>query len=172
MEKNEFIEFLLTRRSIRKFTDEDVPLDLVKRIVDTARFAPSAKNRQPWEFIVVKDRSRLEELSKAYPWAGPLKAAKAAVAVVVDPKTSPVTHLIDGANATMYLLFAAHALGLGGVWINAIASEEMKKILNVPDDKVLLSVVALGWPAEKPEPRPRKNLEEVLHLEEYGRKKI
>jgi len=169
MEK-EKLDFLLTRRSIRKFQDKEVSLDLLKKAVDIARYAPSAHNNQPWEFIIVTNREKLEALSEMYIWAKPLKAAKACIAIVTDPKLSPRTHLIDGANATMYVWLALHAMGLGGVWINALENKEMKKALKIPDDKNLLAILAIGWPAERPKPRPRKSLEEILYFEEYGKK--
>jgi len=164
------LDFLLTRRSIRRFEDKEVPLDLLVKAVDVARFAPSAHNNQPWEFIIVTDKDKLEALSTMYRWARPLKRAKACIAIVTDPELSPRTHLIDGANATMYVWLALHALGLGAVWINALENEEMEKLLKIPENKTLLAILAIGWPAEKPEPRPRKKLEEVVYLEEYGRK--
>ena len=166
----ESIEFLLTRRSIRKFEDKDVPLELLIKAIDVARYAPSARNSQPWEFIIVQDREKLEALADMYTWARPLKRAKACIAVVTDPKISPQTHLVDGANATIYLWLALHALGLGAVWINALENKEMKKALKIPDDKNLLAILAIGWPAERPKPRPRKSLEEILYFEEYGKK--
>ncbi len=166
----ESIEFLLTRRSIRKFEDKDVPLELLIKAIDVARYAPSARNSQPWEFIIVQDREKLEALADMYTWARPLKRAKACIAVVTDPKISPQTHLVDGANATIYLWLALHALGLGAVWINALENENMGKILKIPEEKTLLSILAIGWPAEKPKPKERKKLEELTYLEEYGRR--
>ena len=166
----DYIEFLLSRRSIRRFEDKDVPLETLLKIVDVARYAPSAHNNQPWEFIIVTDRKKLEALAGMYRWAGPLRRARACIAVVTDPKVSPRTHLIDGANATMYVWLALHALGLGGVWINALENKEMKELLKIPEDKTLLAIMAIGWPAESPEPRPRKSLEEVAYIEEYGRR--
>ena len=165
---NPQIQFLLTRRSIRKFKDEDVPLEILLDIVDVARWAPSSKNRQPWEFIVIRDRSILEKLSTFHPGCKPLSEAKAAIAVVGDPTISPNTYMVDCANATMYILLAAHALGLGAVWINTIGYEGMKDILKIPKDKALVSLVALGWPAEEPKPKPRKSLDEITYLNTYG----
>ena len=165
---NPLIRFLVTRRSIRRFRSEDVSDDLLVEIVDTARWAPSSKNRQPWEFIIVKNRETLKKLSKCYPYAGPLSEASAAIAVIGDPKISPKTYLLDCANATMCILLAAHALGLGAVWINSLENEEMVKLLNIPKDKTLVSIVAIGWPAEDPKPKPRKNIVEITYYESYG----
>lgn len=168
--KNPMLEFLLSRRSIRKYRDEEVSEELLLELLDVARWAPSGGNRQPWEFILIRNSKVIRELSKCSTGAKPLENAKAAVAVVVDSRISPRTYLLDGANATLYILLAAHALNLGGVWINALENVEMKKILRIPDDKVLVSIVALGWPSEEPKPKPRKSLEELLHVDYYGEK--
>ena len=167
---NKMIEFLLSRRSIRRFKSDEIEEELIREILDVARWAPSGGNRQPWKFIVIRDRSRLNRLSECSTGAKPLREARAAIAVVVDPKVSPGTHLLDGANATLYILLAAHALGLGGVWIHALGNQGMREVLDVPDDQELVSLVALGWPAEDPKPRPRKQLEELVFFERYGGK--
>ncbi len=163
------IEFLLSRRSIRKFKPEPIPKETLLKIVDVARYAPSARNSQPWEFIIITDKDTIKKLSKTRGLASkPLEGATAAIAVITDPSISPNTHMIDGACATMYILLAAHALGLGAVWINALDHSEMKRILKIPENKFLLCIIALGYPDEKPEPKPRKPLEKLVHNETYG----
>jgi len=166
--REECLDLLLSRRSVRRFRKEEVPLDLLRRVVEVARWAPSARNAQPWEFVLVTDRGTLERLGSVSPATAPLRGAAAALAVVVDPSAAPLTHQVDGAAATMYAWLAAHALGLGAVWINSLRYEEMKEILGVPRDKVLVAVLALGYPDEEPEPKPRKPLEELVHYERYG----
>jgi len=163
-----YIEFLLSRRSIRKFKDKEVSKDILLKILDIARYAPSARNAQPWEYIVITDKSIIRELSKTRGLASkPLENAAAAIAVVTDPSISPNTHMIDGACTTMYILLAAHALGLGAVWINALDHPVMKKILRIPESKFLLCIIALGYPDEKPKAKPRKPLNELVHYETY-----
>ena len=165
------IDLLLTRRSVRKFKKEPIDMNTILRILDIARWAPSAKNLQPWEFIIIMDRNTLRDLGSLAFATRPLINAGAAVAVVVDPSLAPITYLVDGACTTMYILLAAHALGLGAVWINALRyQDEIRKILNIPSDKVPVSVVALGWPAETPSPKPRKKLKDLVHIEKYGKK--
>jgi len=170
MSGEEYIEFLVSRRSIRKFKPQKVPRELLFKIVDTARWAPSARNLQPWKFIVVTDKEVLKKLGSVSRAASPLLSAAAAIAVVVDPKTAPITYQVDGACAAMYVWLAAHALGLGAVWINSLKYEEMKDILGVPRDLVLPAVLAIGYPDESPHPKPRKPLEELVFYEVYGRR--
>lgn len=165
------IDLLLTRRSIRRFKREPIDMKIILRVLDIARWAPSARNRQPWEFIIITDENTLKLLGSLAPPTRPLLGAPAAIAIVVDPNLAPLTHLVDGACTTMYILLAAHALGLGAVWINALRyQDEIRKILHIPRDKVPMAIVALGWPNESPPPRPRKELRDLVYVEKYGEK--
>lgn len=167
--ESDFLKFLLTRRSIRKFKKKPVDLNLVLKILDVARYAPSAKNSQPWEFIVVTDEAVREKLSRIHMWASPIRKAPIAIVVVCDKNASPTSYHVDCANATMYIMLAAHALGLGTVWIQTLRSiDEIKEILKIPEGKIPIAILALGWPDEKPEPKPRKRLEEIVYMNTYG----
>ena len=163
------LELLIKRRSIRNYQDKDIPFDILLKIIDVARYAPSGKNRQPWEFIVITERSILDKLGAVrQPSSNPLFKARAAIAVVTDPQAS--THLLDGACATLYLWLAATALGLGAVWINPAERKEMYEILRIPKEKHLLSILAIGWPAEQPKEKKLKKLSEIVHVNYYGNK--
>jgi len=165
----EYIEFLKSRRSIRLFKDEEIDLDTILKILDVARWAPSAKNAQPWEFIVIRNKDTLRKLGELSFATRPILNAPAAIAVITDPDVAPITYHVDGACVTMYILLTLHALGLGGVWINALRyQDEIRKILKIPESKVPIAIVALGKPAEKPKPKPRKELREITYLEYYG----
>ncbi|MCD6114019.1 MAG: nitroreductase family protein [Thermoprotei archaeon] len=169
--ESDFLKFLLTRRSIRKFKKKPVDLNLVLKILDVARYAPSAKNSQPWEFIVVTDEAVRERLSRIHMWASPIRKAPIAIVVVCDKDASPTSYHVDCANATMYIMLAAHALGLGTVWIQTLRNiDEIKEILKIPEGKIPIAILALGWPDEKPEPKPRKRLEEIVYMNTYGNK--
>jgi len=167
----QYIEFLKSRRSIRVFKDEELDLDTILKILDIARWAPSARNAQPWEFIIVRNKETLKKLGELSPATRPILNAPAAIVVVTDPGVAPVTYQVDGACVTMYILLAIHALGLGGVWINALRyQDEIRKLLKMPESKVPIAIVALGKPAEKPKPKPRKDVKEMTYLEYYGNK--
>ncbi len=167
--ESDFLKFLLTRRSIRKFKKKPVDLNLILKILDVARYAPSAKNSQPWEFIVVTDEAVRERLSRIHMWASPIRKAPIAIVVVCDKNASPTSYHVDCANATMYVMLAAHALGLGTVWIQTLRNvDEIKEILKIPEGKIPIAILALGWPDEKPEPKPRKRLEEIVYMSTYG----
>ncbi|MEM1678821.1 MAG: nitroreductase family protein [Ignisphaera sp.] len=168
-----YIEFLRTRRSIRRYREEPVPMDLIYKILDTARYAPSARNMQPWEFIVVTDKEVKDRLAGVYSWPQPIRGAPVGVVVVCDSKLSPYTYQQDCANVINYIMLAAHAYGLGTVWQGLLKDEEklqVQQILNIPREKIPIAIIALGWPAEKPEARPRKPLEEITYINLYGNK--
>jgi nitroreductase len=171
MNTQQLIEFLLSRRSIRKYRNEPVPLDLLIKIVDVARYAPSAMNSQPWEFVIVTDQEVKNRLASIYPWRQPLYDAPAGIVVLCNENASPYAEQ-DCSAATMYILLATHALGLGATW-HGVKEKEAKKIreiLNVPKDVKPFAIISIGWPNEKPEPGSRKPVEEITHLNRYGNK--
>ncbi|MGC9107175.1 MAG: nitroreductase family protein [Infirmifilum sp.] len=155
-------ELLLTRRSIRNFQEKDVPEELIVKAIDIARHAPSARNTQPWRVLIIRSRDLLDKLSRVAPGARPLLRAPLGIGVVVMPEESPLTFMIDGSIFTTYLWLALTSLGLGAVWINTLRWPQYAEILGIPEDEVLLAILAAGFPAESPAPRPRKKLEDLL----------
>ncbi len=170
MEPEKFIEFLMSRRSIRRYKKDPVPVDLLLKLVEVARFAPSARNSQPWEFVLVVDQDVKRRLVSIYPWRQPLSEAPAGIVVLCDETKSPQFFMYDCANAVMYLMLAAHAYGLGTVWIGVGEKEKrmVQEIVHAPPNKIPIAIVAVGWPDEKPSPRPRKPVEEITHVNSYG----
>ncbi|MEM0021885.1 MAG: nitroreductase family protein [Fervidicoccaceae archaeon] len=168
-EAEEKIEFLISRRSVRRFTQENIDDELIEKILYAARYAPSARNSQPWIFIVVREKSLKEELSRIHPYAYPLREAPLGIAVACDKRLSPTSYMLDCANATIYLMLAAHAYGIGTVWIQALRDiEKISELLSLPPDIIPIAIVAMGYPAETPKPRPRKSLDELVFLNRYG----
>ena len=164
------IKPLLERRSIRRFKSEGVPLDLVLKAIDVARYAPSARNSQPWEFIIIRSREILDSLATLHPGARPLKTASLAIAIIADHNKSK-SAIIDTSLAAMQLWLALHCLGLGAVWIQTVGyNETLHNILGYPEHMECIGILAVGWPAEKPSPKPRRPLEEIVHFDKYGEK--
>ncbi len=162
-------DFLVSRRSIRYFEDRDVPLGEVLEAIDIARYAPSAKNTQPWRVIIVRDRKILEELSGIHGGASPLRRARLALVVLANMNESPTSYLVDASLFAMYLWLALHCRGLGAVWIQTLRNiDDVRRILGVPEDYVPVGILATGWPAEKPSPKPRKSLEDIVFLDRFG----
>jgi nitroreductase len=157
------LEALLTRRSCRKFAARDVPHDLLEKVVDAGRLAATARNEQPWEFVVVTDKAALRQIA-AMTDHGPFIADSPACIAVLAKDTK--YYLEDGSAATQNVLLAAHALGLGACWVAGDKKPYAPKIvefLGAPPGVRLVALVALGWP-EGALPNPRKrSLQEVVH---------
>ena len=112
------MDFILTRRSIRQYTDRPVSDELVTQLLRAAMAAPSAKNQQPWHFVVVRDRELLEVIAQSTPYSGMTRAAQLAVVICAAPdERDPGYWPQDCSAATENLLIAANALGLGAVWL-------------------------------------------------------
>jgi len=155
------MEALMTRRSIRSYTDEPVDDETIERLLRAAMAAPSAGNQQPWHFVVVRDRETMVKITEVHPYAAMLSHAPVCIAVVAD--TSLERHkgywVQDTSAATQNLLLAAHSLGLGAVWlgVHPVADRKagIKEILGLPDGVECLSLVSIGHPAEQPGPADR-----------------
>ncbi len=150
----EAYEAILTRRSIRAYTDQPVSEELIHKLLVAAISAPSAGNGQPWQFVVVTERSILNELAELLPFGKMLTQAPLAIAVCGDAKGQPREGywVQDCSAATENLLLAAHALGLGGVWLGVYPREDrvagVRRILAIPERVTPLCVVSLGYPVE------------------------
>lgn len=169
------LEFLRTRRSVRRYRAQQPPIDLIMRVLDVARYAPSARNSQPWVFIVVTDPKVREELAKARaPPPGrprPLQEAPVVIVLACNRDEDPMFYRYDGALAASYVMLAAHALGLGSVWIGVGAESELEAVrraVGLPPNYVPIALMPVGYPEEKPEPRPRKPLGEIVFFNRFG----
>ncbi len=157
----ECLESIMTRRSVRRFADEPVADETVEALLRAAMAAPSAGNQQAWRFVVVRDRETLRRLADASPYASMLPTAPLAVVVCAEPAVEK--HLgfwvQDCSAATQNLLLAAHALGLGAVWLGYYPARERVKgaseALSLPDGVVPMCVVPLGRPKEEKPPVDR-----------------
>jgi len=158
------LEAIGKRRSVRKYTGEPIPRKDLEKIVDAGRLAATGSNQQPWDFIVVTDRAMVERLKIAAEW---MEKAAAIIAVVMDPSSR--WWIEDGSAAVENMLIASTALGYGSCWLEGYTlphEEEFKKLLGVPKEKRLLTLVPIGVSAEEPT-REKRSLQEVLHWERY-----
>jgi nitroreductase len=146
---------IFTRRSVRKYSDRPVSDATVKLLLQAAMAAPSAKNAQSWEFIVIRDRKTLEQIPGFHPFSKQLPGAQVAIVVCGNTKLEAAKgHWIpDCSNASMNILLAAHSLGLGAVWTTfypyADRTAGIRKLLNLPDHIMPLNIIPLGYPVEK-----------------------
>lgn len=154
----ELYEGLITRRSVRKYTGEKISCDTVNKIVAAGMNAPSATNTQPWHFIVIDDKSIFEKIMAFHPYAPMLSQASHAIAVCGDENLqhAPGYYVMDCSAATENILLAAHAEGLGAVWLGihpkADRIEALSALLMTPPHVKPMALVALGVPASKSEP--------------------
>ena len=166
---NKFLKFLKIRRSVRVFKNKGIPKKKIEEILDVARFAASARNLQPWEFVVVTDKTKLSQLAELAENGKFMVQAAACIAVYsIDTKY----FLEDGSAATCNILLAATALGIGSCWIAGDKKpycQQVNTLLNVPLGMKLISMVALGYPLEKNvfKYMAKRELKELLHWEKF-----
>ncbi len=154
------IEAILTRRSIRKYTDKKISKELIDVLLHAAMHAPSARNCQPWHFVVVTERNVLDELAVVHPYGKMLKQARLAILVCGDRFIEESDNYINQncSAATQNILLAAHANGLGAVWLGVYPRKQrmkgISKLLILPEHILPISLISIGYPAEmisKPE---------------------
>jgi nitroreductase len=160
------IEVMQARRSIRTYAAGTVDRQIIEEIVDCARLAPTAMNEQPWEFVVVTERSALASIPKLLGHAEFIANAAFTVLVLSREGSCPVE---DCSAATENLLLAAAAHGLGACWVAGSPqpyAPAVAKAFGAPDSLTLISIVSVGHPAESPT-QPKRPLAELLHWERF-----
>jgi nitroreductase len=163
------LEAIHTRRSVRAYQDKPVPEELINKLLAAAMAAPSARNQQPWEFVVITDKSILNSLPSINPFTQMALEAPLAILVCGNLKaeTSPGYWVVDCSAATQNMLLCAHALGLGAVWTGTYPNEERMdgytELLGLPEHILPHSLVVVGYPATVPPPENRFKPERIHH---------
>jgi nitroreductase len=154
---------IMSRRSIRKYEQRPVDPQTVEQLLRAAMAAPSAGNQQTWRFIVVTDRARLDRLATTSPYAGMLEHSPLAIVVLGDTENEkhPDYWVEDCSAAMQNLLLAAHAIGLGAVWLgyhpNDDRKDRLREEFGLPDNIQPLGIASIGHPAEEKTPADRYN---------------
>ncbi|NLT41121.1 MAG: nitroreductase [Anaerolineae bacterium] len=159
---------LLERRSIRTYAPEPIADDVLLRILEAGRQAPSAANRQPWSFVVVRDPERRRALAEAC--NGQMWLADAAVLLVGVglPTVSPRWYLVDMGIAMQNMVVTATAFGYGTCWIGAFNEDKVKGLLNIPADLKVVAVTPIGVPGgPQPAARGRREFTDIFRSESY-----
>jgi len=168
-----FRELAIQRISVRGYRPDPVPDQILQEILDTARMAPSAANRQPWHVVVLRDESRRRAVYSAYPrdW---LLTAPVLLVVCVEPSAAWVRSEDqwnaaegDGAIFMTHLILAAAEHGLGTCWIAAFSPRRLREVLQLPSHIVPLAITPLGYPADSGRPKQRKPLDAIMHWEQW-----
>jgi len=169
-------EAIRNRRSIREYTRRDVSKDLIEKIIDAARMAPSAGNTQPWEFIVIRDPQTKLKIAEAALGQEFIETAPVVIIVCANLPRSANRYgsrgeklycLQDTAAAVENLHLAAHALGLGTVWVGAFDEAAVEEIFQLPPEVRPIAIIPVGYPAEKPSPPPKRDLQKIIHYEKF-----
>jgi len=160
---------ILSRRSIRKYTNEQVSDSVMKEILEAAMSAPSAGNEQPWQFVVINDREILDAIPQIHPYSQPIKTAPVAIVVCGDLKLEIHKDfwMQDCSAAIENVLIAVQAKGLGAVWLGVYPIKErvegMQKLLKLPEHVIPLAVIPIGYPAEDKPPTDRFDSSRIHH---------
>jgi nitroreductase len=161
------LDAIFTRRSIRAYTNQSVPSAIIEKLLRAAMHAPSAGNQQAWQFVVVTGRPQLNALAEVLPYGKMLTTASLGIIVCGDleHEKSKGYWVQDCSAATQNILLAAHALGLGAVWLGVYPREQrvldVRTTLGIPENVIPLCAIAIGYPAEQKERTNRYDPERV-----------
>lgn len=164
------------RRSVRSFTEKPVPEDLLRKVLESFTYAPSAGNIQPWEIILVKEEGIKRKLAEAALRQYFIARAPVVVVVCANQRMSERVYgyrgstlycIQDAAAAIQNMLLAAYASGLGTCWVGAFNEELVREILKIPYGVRPVAIIPIGWPAERPSKPRKKALKSILHYEKY-----
>jgi len=160
-------EAVKTMLAVRTYQNQPIPNEVVTRIVEAGRLTGSSRNTQQWDFVVVRDKETLKALGSMASTGGYIADAAMAIAVVVPD--APVGYM-DGARATQDMMLAAWEEGIGSNWVGNMDTDEVKRLLNIPQEKMILNVIPFGYPAEAVGAgrKQRKPLGEIAHSERFG----
>lgn len=167
------IAAILERRCVRKFSTQEIPDATIGRIMDAARWAPSGGNLQPWEFYVVLNQGKREELAQAAFGQAFLSVAPVVIVVCADPKASGERYglrgetlycLQDTAAAVQNIMLAATGYGLGSCWVGAFDEVNVSKVLELPPNLRPVAMIPIGYAENVPNPPARRSLDDVVHV--------
>ena len=170
----DFYEVVQKRKSVRAYKKDPIPDEVLNRILEATRIAPSAKNIQPWKFIVVKDPKVIEELVPAcnnQRFVGEAPIIICAVGLENEAWGRMGGYWksleVDVTIAFEHLMLAAANEGLGTCWIGSYKEPDVKRLLKIPDGVKVIALTPLGYPAQEPVARPRKPLDEIISYDKF-----
>lgn len=165
----EIYQGIRSRLTVREFKPDPVPDRVIRRMLQAARWAPSARNRQPWNFVIIQNRDTLAQIGSIASSGGFIGGAPLAVAAVMDRGGRPE---FDAGRSLQQMELAAWSLGVGGcvAGVRGEENDKVKELLGIPEDKELVAMVAFGYPTDEAAARSkaRKPISEFAHSERYG----
>jgi nitroreductase len=171
-------EVIQRRKSVRSYEPTPVPVEKLRKVLEAARLAPSAGNIQPWQFVVVMNPDKRRQIAKGCRFGRFLAESPVVIVGSGNQKASPRWYAVDTSIAMENLVLAATNEGLGTCWIGTFNEKQIREMLKIPDHLKVVALLALGYPREKLDIlgkvahiiRPKKRLEKIVHIEEYGKK--
>ncbi len=158
----EFLKFLKSRRSIRTFLDKMIVDKDLEMILEAGRWTPSASNKQPWEFIIIKNKEFLKKISESAVYSKFMKRAPVAIAIVGKIKENPNWYVQDTTLVSMNMMLMAWSLGIGTCWIGSMDREKAKELLSLGKEDFLLTILPFGYiKGNIPKPTLRKPIEQI-----------
>lgn len=161
------VDVILSRRSIRQYDDKDIPKDVLDKILEAGRQSPSAANRQPYQFVVVTESEIKKELSGLV--SGFLKNAPVVIVGCANTKAllTGKWAVIDTTIALENMVLAAWSLGVGSCWIGAFNEQKVKNAVQIPEKWKVVALISLGYPAENPESRKKKEKSKLFSFNRF-----
>lgn len=171
---NQTIQAIHSRKSVRHFTNDKISNDTILELVKAGMAAPTALNCQPWEFIIINDKEKMQKFASSLQFSKMLDSAVAAIVVCANPDKANGKQMdyamIDTSLASENILIAAESLGLGGAWValypKQVAVDYIREQLNIPENIVPLNIIPLGIPTGIDNPKDKYN-ESLIHWEKW-----
>ncbi len=166
-------EAIKYKRAVRNFRDEPLSGEVINSILNAGRRSQSSKNSQPWDFIVITDKDRLEALSKLGTYAGHLAGAALAVVIATPDPGIKASIMFDAGQAAAYMQLAAWEMGIGSCLATIYQTEQARQLLELPENRYINLAVSFGYPLDEnvlsspPEKGGRNPLEDFVHLEKW-----
>jgi nitroreductase len=166
LERNEFLETIKDRRSVRSYLDKTISKEILEEIVDAGRLAPSARNVQAWDFVVVTEKETLGKIAEiSMPFI-----REAGALILVCGKPDHQRYVEDCSAATENIILAAKSFGIGSCWVAGVNKDYLPPImemLEIPKDRNIVALVSLGYFERNPDPHHKKELSEVIHWNKF-----
>ena len=169
----DLLELIKTRRSIRKYKDKEVPKELIMKVLEAGRWAPSASNNQPWRFVAVNDRELVRRIGASSTVIGVINrfVGTASVIIVIFSQARHRWVDVDCGMCAQNIMLEAHSLGLGTCFIGAFRGKDIKNILGIPEKARIIGLITLGYPDEEKQPTPRYEIEKIVFFDRIPRPK-
>ncbi|MGA9532029.1 MAG: nitroreductase family protein [Anaerolineales bacterium] len=162
-----------TKRAVREFRQDPLPENVVHSILYAGRRAQSSKNTQPWQFIVIQDRDRLEALSELGTYAGHLAGAALGIAILTPDPAQRWSIMFDAGQSASYMQLAAWDMGVASCLATIYQPDEARQLLGFPNDYELNVAISFGYPADSsvltapPDSGGRRSADETVHFEHW-----